>query len=144
MLSTKHLIEIFFFAYFGNYVFFHVFQIWQCGGKLEIIPCSRVGHVFRSRFPYKFPGGYHEVTVNLARVVHVWMDDYKKFVFLKRPDLQGVEHGDLTKRLELRKRLKCKSFKWYMENIYPEQKTPSEDYEAYGEVSWGLEIRVRG
>lgn len=110
------------------------FRIWQCGGKLEIIPCSRVGHVFRSRFPYKFPGGYHEVTVNLARVVHVWMDDYKKFVFLKRPDLQGVEHGDLTKRLELRKRLKCKSFKWYMENIYPEQKTPSEDYEAYGEV----------
>jgi len=116
---------------------FHVFQIWQCGGKLEIIPCSRVGHVFRSRFPYKFPGGYHEVTVNLARVVHVWMDEYKKFVFIKRPDLQGVEHGDLTKRLELRKRLKCKSFKWYMENIYPEQKTPSEDYEAYGEVSWG-------
>ena len=121
-----------------------MFQIWQCGGKLEIIPCSRVGHVFRSRFPYKFPGGYHEVTVNLARVVHVWMDDYKKFVFIKRPDLQGVEHGDLTKRLELRKRLKCKSFKWYMENIYPEQKTPSEDYEAYGEVSWELEICVSG
>lgn len=98
--------------------------------------------MFRSRFPYKFPGGYHEVTVNLARVVHVWMDDYKKFVFMKRPDLQGVEHGDLTKRLELRKRLKCKSFKWYMENIYPEQTTPSEDYEAYGEVRWELIICV--
>ena len=85
-------------------------------------------------FPHtKFPGGYREVTVNLARVVHVWMDDYKQFVFVKRPDLKTVDHGDLTSRLELRKRLKCKSFKWYLNNIYPEQQIPAASYLAFGE-----------
>ncbi|XP_068716421.1 polypeptide N-acetylgalactosaminyltransferase 13-like [Montipora foliosa] len=110
------------------------FRIWQCGGQLEIVPCSRVGHVFRSRFPYTFPGGYREVAANLARVVHVWMDNYKKFVFMKRPDLKRVYHGDLTSRLELRNRLKCKSFKWYLDNIYPEQQVPATSYLVHGEV----------
>ncbi|KAI4465254.1 n-acetylgalactosaminyltransferase [Holotrichia oblita] len=53
------------------------FRLWMCGGKLELIPCSRVGHVFRQRRPYGAPDGQDTMLYNSLRVAHVWMDDYK-------------------------------------------------------------------
>lgn len=38
-------------------------QVWMCGGRMEDIPCSRVGHIYRKYVPYKVPAG-----VSLARV----------------------------------------------------------------------------
>ena len=48
----------------------------MCGGRLEIIPCSRVGHVFRRRRPYGSPDGEDTMTYNSLRAAHVWLDDY--------------------------------------------------------------------
>lgn len=52
----------------------------MCGGSLEIVPCSRVGHVYRSQSPYARPvAGY--LALNNARVAAVWMDEWADLYF---------------------------------------------------------------
>ncbi|MGH0142761.1 UNVERIFIED_CONTAM: hypothetical protein FKN15_076785 [Acipenser sinensis] len=59
------------------------FRVWQCGGQLEIIPCSVVGHVFRTKSPHTFPKGTQVIARNEVRLAEVWMDDYKE-IFYRR------------------------------------------------------------
>lgn len=55
----------------------------MCGGGIEIVPCSRVGHIFRSGRPYSSPGG-DTMGRNVVRVAEVWLDDYKEMVYKVR------------------------------------------------------------
>jgi len=110
------------------------FRVWQCGGTLEIIPCSHVGHVFRDKSPYTFPGGVAKiVNKNAARVAETWMDDWKDFYYQMNPGARNVDIGDLSSRRGLRDKLQCKSFRWYLETIYPESQMPL-DYYYLGEI----------
>lgn len=58
------------------------FRIWMCGGQLIQVPCSRVGHVFRSRRPYDEGGWRDTFTRNSVRLANVWLDEYKVCVCL--------------------------------------------------------------
>ncbi|OTF71089.1 Ricin-type beta-trefoil lectin domain containing protein [Euroglyphus maynei] len=52
------------------------------------------------------------------------MDDYKKLYYNANSPAQYVSYGDISERLALKQKLHCKSFDWYMKNVYPELKIP--------------------
>jgi polypeptide N-acetylgalactosaminyltransferase len=53
----------------------------MCGGILEQVLCSHVGHIFRDRSPYKWRSDVDVLKRNLVRLAEVWMDDYKKYFY---------------------------------------------------------------
>ncbi|KAI8492799.1 hypothetical protein Bbelb_293960 [Branchiostoma belcheri] len=115
--------------------------VWQCGGRIETVPCSRVGHIERTDKPYLYIRSNAtkdiNIEVNKARVAEVWMDQYKRYLYAREPHLKNISYGDISDRLALRKRLGCKSFQWYMENVYPdrlEQTVENGFFRAWGEL----------
>ncbi|CAL4123648.1 unnamed protein product [Meganyctiphanes norvegica] len=120
------------------------FRVWSCGGSVELIPCSHVGHVFRKSSPYTFPGegGVGGILYrNLARVALVWLDDWAEFFFKMNPEAERVRNEVSVKdRLALRDRLQCKSFQWYLENVWPENFFPTKDT-FFGKIRHELQSR---
>lgn len=102
-------------------------RLWTCGGFLYIVPCSRVGHVFRKRRPYGSPGSDDTILKNNLRLANVWLDDeYKEYFFQTFKNPPRLNFGDVSERLELRKKLNCKPFSWYHKSVYPDMQIPGE------------------
>ncbi|XP_066302462.1 polypeptide N-acetylgalactosaminyltransferase 13-like [Branchiostoma lanceolatum] len=115
------------------------FKIWMCGGSLEILPCSRVGHVFRRANPYNFGDAPSRLTVfyrNCIRLAEVWLDEYKDIFYSLNPHVENeiANAGDVSDRKRMRKQLGCKSFKWYIDHVFPEITIPDLRAKARGEV----------
>ncbi len=46
---------------------------------MEIVPCSKVGHIYKQRNVYSYPEGRHKTNVcNNRRVADAWLDDFKQ------------------------------------------------------------------
>ncbi|XP_021574013.1 probable polypeptide N-acetylgalactosaminyltransferase 8 [Carlito syrichta] len=118
-------------------------RVWQCGGRIEILPCSRIAHVERHHKPYALDLS-PALRRNALRVAEIWMDEYKHMVYLAwNIPLQnsGIDYGDISSRRALRERLKCKTFDWYLKNVYPLLK-PINTIVGYGRMKNSLDESV--
>jgi len=96
------------------------FKTWMCGGSIKHVACSMIGHIFRSGAVWSgqaFPVSNEEVIRNKHRAAEVWMDEYVELFKVVSPLPMGEEVGDLTARRDLRRKLNCRSFSWYIENV---------------------------
>ncbi|XP_011551579.3 N-acetylgalactosaminyltransferase 7 [Plutella xylostella] len=99
------------------------FKIWQCGGSIEWVPCSRVGHVYRAFMPYSFGDLARNkkgslITINYKRVIETWFDEeHKQYFYTREPMARFLDMGDISKQVELKNRLNCKGFDWFMKEV---------------------------
>jgi polypeptide N-acetylgalactosaminyltransferase len=79
------------------------------------------------------------VARNFKRIAEVWLDDWKKFLYKTNESrFAHVDAGDLTKQKEIRRRLNCKPFDYFVHWIAPEMTksfaTPHDEDLAFGSL----------
>jgi len=107
------------------------FKGWMCGGSLEVIPCSHVAHIFRSKGFWEgasYTVGAQDPARNRLRTAKIWMDEYAEITQMLVDPENKIELGDTSEMERLRDRLECKSFAWFLQNVYPELYVPSADH----------------
>lgn len=72
------------------------------------------------------------------RVVEVWLDEeYRDYFYTREPTIRGYPIGDIKDQLLFKKEHKCRSFKWFLENVaieIPEKFPFPPQNLAWGEV----------
>ena len=55
------------------------------------------------------------------------MDEYADIYFRIRPSAKKTNYGDVTERLELRKKLDCKPFKFFLDKFFKDKFIPTKE-----------------
>jgi len=98
-------------------------KVWRClNGRVELVACSRVGHIFRDK-GHTFPHG-EGLHKNYKRVARVWLDDYYKFFENSFPRAKRFKTGDISEPMKIRHSLECQSMDWFVKNVFPDMYIP--------------------
>lgn len=92
-------------------------KVWRCGGRIEIVPCSRIGHLFREVKDRPYGVSEWQVVHNYARLAKVWALEYLHLFYKVKPNARFMFLGDLTEQRRRFDELQCRSLQWYIENI---------------------------
>uniref|UniRef100_A0AAV2J848 polypeptide N-acetylgalactosaminyltransferase n=1 Tax=Knipowitschia caucasica TaxID=637954 RepID=A0AAV2J848_KNICA len=87
---------------------------------------------------------------NLKRVAEVWMDEYAEYIYQRRPEYRHLSAGDMTGQKELRAKLNCKNFRWFMKEVawdlpkhYPPVEPPAAAWGEIRNVDSGLCMQIK-
>lgn len=95
------------------------FKAWRCGGTILVMPCSRVGHLFRDVAHRPYPVDVPQVVENYAKLARVWLEaPYLEAFYLVKPEARNMAlDEDLSIPMDTATRLKCESMDWYTKNV---------------------------
>ena len=109
-------------------------RYWMRAGGVQTIPCSRVGHIFRSLLPYYIPEPCEK---NYQRAAEIWMGEYRKFYYASIHARYPMSEAEL-KSIQDRKRfisdLKCHNFQWYLDTVLPDIFIPWANATMQGQI----------
>jgi len=96
-------------------------KVWRCGGRIEIVPCARIGHLFRDPEHRPYDVAVMQVVKNYNRLAQIWWPDHLKLFYDMKPEARSLEFGTdgltLQELLKEHEELKCKDQAWYIKNV---------------------------
>ncbi|XP_058513161.1 polypeptide N-acetylgalactosaminyltransferase 15 isoform X3 [Ochotona princeps] len=98
------------------------FKAWLCGGSVEILPCSRVGHVYQDWEAHSLVDQEAMLRSKVC-LAETWLGSFKDTFYRHSPEafsLSQAEKPLCPEHLQLQRRLGCRTFHWFLANIYPE------------------------
>lgn len=97
------------------------FKTWRCGGRIEIVPCSRIGHLFRDPAYRPYPVSVDQVVKNYDRLARLWWKDHLEHFYRMKPEAKSMTHSDLAAAEQsyarVQEKLQCKDHQWYLDNV---------------------------
>ena len=93
---------------------------WSCHGKVKLVPCSHVSHVWRGHGSGDpFTGATNEsMERNKLRAATVWLDKHALLIHNSMFHTPALDN--IGKFVAARQRMQCKPFSWVLDNAYPE------------------------